>query len=61
MFSRWVTSSYSPPDDVMSFNCNDLASRAEAEKKNEEKERDGRGEEWAAFTKTFFASSFLYF
>lgn len=43
MFSRWVTSSYSPPDDVMSFNCNDLASGAGAERKK--RRRKGMGEE----------------
>lgn len=45
MFSRWVTSSYSPPDDVMSSNC-DVASRPVAEEmrkegKEEEKRTEG--------------------
>lgn len=48
MFSRWVTSTYSPPDDVMSSNC-DLALSVVAEEsraeQNEERNegRDGRG------------------
>lgn len=48
MLSRWVTSSYSPPDDVMGSNCNDVASgpgAQERRKKEEKKRKGGRGEE----------------
>lgn len=55
MLSRWVTSSYSPPDDVMGSNCNDVASGpgAQERRKKEEKKRkelmgdERRGEEWS--------------
>ncbi len=53
MFSHWVTSSYSPPDDVMSSNYNDVASGPAAEegrKRGEignKKRKEGMGEEWS--------------
>lgn len=44
-FPRWVTSSYRPPDDVMSSNCIDVAAGpgAEERRKKKEKEKKGRG------------------
>jgi len=38
MFPRWVTNSYSPPDDVMSSNCNNVASGFGAKRKKRENE-----------------------
>lgn len=44
-FPRWETSSYSPPDDVMSSNCNDVASGAGAEERRKKKKGEERGEQ----------------
>lgn len=63
MFSRSVTSSYSPPDDVMSSNCNDVApgSGAEGEEKKEEKKRsDGRGMGSLDANFLFFFANLVY-
>ena len=51
MFSRWVTSRYSPPDDVMSSNCLDVASRPRVQKRRKEgkkRRKEGMGEEGVA-------------
>lgn len=51
MFSRWVTGSNSPPDDVMNSNCNGVASGSRAE---EGKKREGVRRKERKRTQTFF-------